>query len=53
MVTCLYEQVMNSQFSLSETESEFIKDLNIKFFNDPEYKLSEKQLKWLEIIWTK
>lgn len=53
MVTCLLEEVQQNGFRFSEMDVAYIKDLAGKFYNDPEYKLSEKQKKWLDIIWEK
>jgi len=53
MVSCLYEEIRKTPLKYSEMDTIFIKSLNTKFFENPEYVLSEKQKKWLDIIWQK
>ena len=52
MVTCIYEELDTpAKMKYSEKEDKFIRDLLARFFNDPDYKLSDKQLAWLDAIW--
>lgn len=53
MVVCLFEEVMKSPRKFKEIENDFIKSLAANFTNDPEHKLSPKQIDWLEVLWTK
>lgn len=53
MVECLMEEVTKSPYKFNEQTTEFIKSLATRFFNDPDYQLSEAQLKWLTDIWSR
>ena len=55
MIECLFDEIQGPLASnrFSQWEMQFITDLNARFFNDENYKLSDKQLDALEKIWEK
>lgn len=53
MVVCLFEEIMTSPRKFNETTNNFIKQMNTEFFNNPEFRPTERQTKWLEDLWTK
>lgn len=53
MVKCLFEETKEQFNKFTEWEEEFINSIYTKFFDDPELKLTSRQLEVLERLWAK